>query len=172
MQQAFGNGSSLCREGLLVQLWIWAPVEGLNQSLLGSWFHHGLGRKLGSSTELSGSSVPLGSVGPLLDKTCAIINKQTRKELILDFPKWVGSSQEASPSFKNKQQNKSRIMILLLTHIYEFIKVLQRHWKKEQGQGGKCFLQIAHSLYCAQDWNFLASKIMTVMQTCPHLSFM
>lgn len=60
-------------------------MKGLNQALLGSWFRHGSGRKFGSSIELSGSLVPFGSVGPLLDKACAIINKQTSKEFC--FPK-------------------------------------------------------------------------------------
>lgn len=102
-------------------------MEGLNQAFLGSWLHHGLESKLGSSTELSGSLVPLGSVGPLLDKTCAIINKQASKELIFDFPKWSVFFQETSHSFKSKQQNKSWIMIFKLTHIYVFIRPLQRH---------------------------------------------
>lgn len=102
-------------------------MERLNQALLGSLVHHGSGRKLGSSTELSGGLVPLDSVGPLLDKTCALINKQASKELILDFPKQAGFFQETSHSFKNKQQNKSWVMIFKLTHIYEFIRVLQRH---------------------------------------------
>lgn len=108
-------------------------MEGLNQALLGSLFHHGSGRKFGSSVEHSGSLVPLGSMGPLIDKIRAIINKQASKELILDFPKWSGFFQETSHSFKNKQQNKSWIMIFKLTYIYEFIRVLQRHRKKDQG---------------------------------------
>lgn len=66
-------------------------MEGLNQALLGSLFHHGSGRKLESSIELSGGYVPLDSVGQKLDKTCVLINKQASKELILDFPKWAGN---------------------------------------------------------------------------------
>lgn len=67
-------------------------MEGLNQALLGSLLHHESGRKIGSSIELSGSLVPLDSVGPLLGKTCPLINKQVSKELILDFLKWAGFS--------------------------------------------------------------------------------
>lgn len=55
--------------------------------------------------ELSGSLVPLGSVWPLLDKTCAIINKQASKELIFDFPKRSVFFQETSHSFKNNKTN-------------------------------------------------------------------